>query len=1052
MSQSCAMAASRLCPTCGETNSGKARFCQSCGAALAAVPSETMSRRTVTVLFVDIVDSTGLSEQLDAETLRLIMSRYFEEMSAVITAHGGTIEKFIGDAICAIFGVPRLHEDDPSRAVHAALAMKDTLSHLNDELRRRWGVELRTRTGIHTGEAVTGSGGDGGHFIVSGETANVAMRVQQLAPSDHILVTQSAADQVKRSVELAPSASQRLKGVSASVSTYEVVRLKAHSVASTAFAGREDELQTLERAYEQVVGSPSAAAVTVVGQPGIGKSRLVEEFIKRLPGIPLVAWSRCPPFGRSSALQPIAEIVFQALDIRSSDAPDEAIRTIDGVLRAHENEIASVDASSRAPADAVAELLGLTALKGPIHENLWTARVLFDAISARRPLVAVLDDLQWADELLTELVANLLKFCSGPLLMICISRPEFLEQNPDWGASETGSIIALKGLSRSASETLLEGRISSHLVSERVLELAHGNPLFLVEMSAIAHSSNGDEGIRVPKTLHALLAARLDQLETLERNVLEGAAVIGEVFLREELSGILDKQFTANLPSLLDALLSKEFLRFDETRSLSTLRFAHILIRDVTYEHMTKRSRADLHERFADWLESVENDRVVAVDGLIGHHYEQAYLYRKELGEIDETANRVRQRAADRLGRAGEKAFWRVESPAVIDLLSRSTALMDDDTRRLELLEMVTEEVLNVGDLETGRKLLHDLQKSAKSLGDERAYGNALMNEVLYRIRTDPTFGPRELETEAETFIEIFTRLNHDANLATALALKAESRVMDNRYEEALGLMRQALKHVLRSKDAREISNIKWQKAWIEIFGPSPVSDCEASCLDLVREAVSDGRKIDEADGLSLLGCTWGMAARFGEARQAMADAGTIFQEVDLPETGWRHHLFWSGLIEMMAGDYSSAVKYLEQAISLNERMGQPARCAEIAPFLAECLLEIGERARTKEILGSVEDKGRVDARNRAHLVATQAKVLAVEDADEGIHRWEQAIAQMGDAVFVKTLVLIDGADILTMGDQPEKVPEVLARARDLIVKKGHIAFERRIEKLAASL
>jgi class 3 adenylate cyclase len=656
------------CPECGQENPEGFKFCGACGAALREeAPPAREVRKTVSIVFSDVTGSTALGEQLDPESLRRVMSRYFDEMQAVVEAHEGTVEKFIGDAVMAVFGIPVLHEDDAVRAVRAAAEMRERLTGLNEELERDWGVTIAVRTGVNTGEVVAGDASSGGQRFATGDAVNVAKRLEEAAPPNEILLGETTHRLVRDAVEVEQVEPLELKGKGERVSAYRLLSIEAGAEGrarrlDSPMVGRERERALLERAYERAAGERGCHLFTVLGAAGVGKSRLLAEFLKGLGDSATIVSGRCLPYGSGITFWPVLEVVRKLYG-------EELVPAITASLAGDEN--------AELIAKRVAAAVGLDESPGPAEETFWAVRKLFEAQAREKPLVLVFDDLQWGQPTFLDLVEHVADWSrDAPILLICLARPEFLDDRPGWGGGKfNATSVLLEPLSEEDSTELVLNLLGKAGLAEdvraRITDAAEGNPLFVEEMLAmliddgLLQRSNGDwvtsgdfESVAVPPTIQALLAARLDRLGSNERAVIERASVEGKVFHRGGVVELSATEARGEVTGHLQTLVRKELVRPDSAAlpGEDAFRFRHLLIRDAAYEGMPKELRAELHERFAAWLERVAGNRRSEYEEILGYHLEQAYGYRVELAPIDEAVRELGKRASEHLESAGRRA------------------------------------------------------------------------------------------------------------------------------------------------------------------------------------------------------------------------------------------------------------------------------------------------------------------------------------------------------------------------------------------------------------
>jgi class 3 adenylate cyclase len=661
---------SPACAECAAELPTAAKFCPECGAPVSPTPRET--RRTVTLLFTDVTGSTAMGEQLDPEAYRGIMGRFFAVARAAIERHGGTVEKFVGDAVLAVFGMPEVHEDDALRAVRAAHELNGAVAELSEQVLAEQGVRLAIRTGVNTGSVVTGSARAGGSFA-TGDAVNTAARLEQAAGDGEILLGATTYALVRDAVEVEVGEPVQAKGKAEPVRTFLLVRLldAVHGRRrrqDLPLVGRAQENRALDDALERTVASGHSHLVTVLGPPGIGKSRLVSEFLSTIADRADVAQGRCVSYGQGIAYWPLVQALRHALRLSGTES-DEITR--------HALEQALGDGDDREPVvELLLPLLGKVGDPGSNEQTVWAVRRLLEELASRRPLVLSIDDLHWAEPTLLDLLERVRDEVSDlPLLLLCQARPELLEQHPDWGSGALNTMtFGLAPLSPGEIETsvasLLGGRAPDGLASA-VTAWSDGNPLFveeivahLVEAEILTQDTNdqwrivGELGrAQLPPTISALLAARLDRLPVAELDLLERASVIGLEFTTPDVELLVEPSTRPELADLLMRLTRRDVVRRVRSTQGDSWAFKHILVRDAAYDGLAKSLRAELHERFADGL-VITNDAEGGGDlaGFVAHHLEQAARYRRELVARGPQVDAVVERAVKALVIAAEQA------------------------------------------------------------------------------------------------------------------------------------------------------------------------------------------------------------------------------------------------------------------------------------------------------------------------------------------------------------------------------------------------------------
>jgi class 3 adenylate cyclase len=543
-----------ICPSCGQENPAGFGFCGRCGAPLSvAAPVEV--RKTVTVVFCDLVGSTALGERTDPEILRELMGRYHAELRSVLERHGASVEKFVGDAAMAVFGLPQVHEDDAVRAVRAAVEMRAAVAPLG----------LEVRIGVNTGEVVAGAG----ETLVTGDAVNLAARLEQAAAGGEILIGSATERLVRDAAQSEAIPPLTLKGKSDPVQAFRVVGLlddvpAFNRAIGTPFVGRAGELEQLERALASAIETRSPELATVVGPPGIGKSRLARELLSRASSRVLVG--RCLSYGEGITYWPLAEIVSQIGDVRAV-----LTGTDDGDLTALRVGVALGSAEGAASPEEIA----------------WGFRKLFEALTRAQPLIVVFDDIHWAEPALLDLIEYVATFSQDvPLFVLCTARPDLFEVRPEWTTPKPNTtLLTLEPLDRADSETLIAqlGEVSDG-TRTRIVEAAEGNPLFVEQLVAMQTESGNGE-LEVPPTLHALLAARIDRLAEEQRAVILRGAVEGRLFHRGAVTELLPDNERSDVGAHLLTLVRKELIRPDRATVPDDdgFRFGHILIRDAAY-------------------------------------------------------------------------------------------------------------------------------------------------------------------------------------------------------------------------------------------------------------------------------------------------------------------------------------------------------------------------------------------------------------------------------------------------------------------------------------
>jgi class 3 adenylate cyclase/tetratricopeptide (TPR) repeat protein len=734
------------CPRCAISNAPEARFCSNCGNSLVTRVG-VQERRVVTALFADLARSTSLGERLDPEVVRGMVGRFFELATQEIDRRGGTVEKFSGDAVMAVFGLPLAHEDDPERAVRAAIAIRDGVAAIATDTKQRHGVALQARIGIESGEVVVGDP-FGGATMATGDAMNTAARLEQGAEPGEIVVGGQAWEQLRGLVEADPLGELALRGRDATVAGWrvksiasEVGRPRGVPGLEAPLTGRDEELNLLLDAARRAQQGRKASLFTILGVPGVGKSRLVREATARLQK---EGWSvvrgRCLPYGEGITYWPVAEILRGLAGLEPDTSPADAQARLLAI---------SPDADV---ADRLASALGSqsdqTRAAAADREIAWGFRRLIEHLAATSgPQLLVFEDIHWAEPPLLDLIEHLVTWArEAPLLVICPARPELIDTRPAWGAGRMEAArIHLEPLSEAESRSLLSALLTVDdlpaALRQRVLDRAEGNPLFVEEVVRMLieegvveytegrwHARREAADVRVPDSIEALIRARLDTLPAPERRILQAASVVGRVFQRSAVAAIdpAHEGARADMERHLEDAVLRDLITDERAPDEPTFRFRHVLIRDVAYSTLPKARRAELHGLVADWLRRWAGARIEEFVEIEAYHLEQAVSLRRELdGRVDPTDSR---RAIGALAAGGTKALARDDARAALGFAERALALdPEPGEQRLELEWLQLESLRQLGDWRRAGELAGAVERQAKALGRRDIEGRAII-------------------------------------------------------------------------------------------------------------------------------------------------------------------------------------------------------------------------------------------------------------------------------------------------------------------------------------
>jgi class 3 adenylate cyclase/tetratricopeptide (TPR) repeat protein len=693
-----------------------------------------VERKLATVMFVDLVGSTDLIAAADPEVVRRRVGRFFDQVSHCVTTHGGTVEKFAGDAVMAAFGVPLQHEDDAERAVRAALA---TLERVGD-------LGLDVRIGIEAGEVVAD---ESESTFATGEAVNLAARLEQQAGTNEIVIGPTATRFVRDLFDLEPLEPLELRGWREPIVANRVVCAlemgRPMRSLSAPLIGRESELELLENTFARTVRDERATLVTIYGEAGVGKSRLAREFVDGLERATVLR-GRCLPYGEGVTYWSIAEMVKSSAGISDDDPIEQAFEKLRNTC---EDE-------------AVADLLGLAAgvldaveSERSQQEIAWAVRTWTEQLAAAQPLVLVFEDVHWGEEPLLEVIEHLAAWVrTAPLLLVCLARPELLDVRPGWGGGRLRTVtLELESLPHEEGATLvreLAAEVDVPVDVEAVLEKAEGNPLFVEEtIRALAERADGRQE-RIPDTLQALIAARIDRLPPTSRRLVQRAAVMGRVFVRGALAHLSPD--VDDVDAVLDDLLFRDLVLNEERSAISgeqAYKFKHVLIREVAYAGLSKGSRADLHLLFAEWLQERAGEELVEI---LAFHLDQAARLLAELDGV--TPAELAEEAASALTHAGRRALSRESFASARKLLVRAVELAPTLDRRY----FAARAAWRLGDMTAVIVEMEEVARNAETAGERRLQGRALtaLGEAVLNQRADAIEARRLIEQAVEVLAD----------------------------------------------------------------------------------------------------------------------------------------------------------------------------------------------------------------------------------------------------------------------------------------------------------
>jgi class 3 adenylate cyclase/tetratricopeptide (TPR) repeat protein len=982
--------------------------------------SAAAARKTVSVLFCDLADSTALGERLDPEPLRELMGRWYEEMQTALERHGGTVEKFVGDAVMAVFGLPQAHEDDALRAVRAALEMQSAVGRLNSSLAERDVPELRIRIGINTGEVVTG---EGVATLATGDAVNTAKRLEEAAGGGDILIGNVTERLVRHATQLEAVSPVEAKGKRAPVEAWRVLGAVAGADSfarrwDTPLVGRSRELGVLRDELTAGAEGRECRLVTVIGTAGVGKTRLVSELVAEVGAYATVAAGRCLAYGDGITFLPLTELLQrlggeEAVAEAMADDPDAAL---------------------------VIERVRVLGGRGtaPPEELFWAVRRLFEALARERPLLVVLEDVHWAEPTLLDLVEHVSRWSrDAPILLLCVARPELLEERPQW----EGVRVRLEPLSQGEATELLDALDARGILSpqlrNRVTEVAQGNPLYAEQLVAMLadEARTAAELVTLPPTIQALLTARLDRLQPVEREVLQRAAVVGKEFWPGAVAALDGGDET--LGATLLGLVRRELVEpaVSSIPGQDGFRFRHVLIRDAAYAGIPKRTRADLHERFAAWLELRDTP-----EELHGYHLEQSYRYRDELGSLDDHAQSLGARAGELLTAAGCQASARDDIPAAVNLLERGVALLPrtSPSRGFALLELAVA-LMRSGSFAEAEGALEEALALARSDGNRQLELRTLIEREFFRIFTNAETPGHEVTRIAEEAIPALEALGDDAGVARAWHLLSEPPVNACRWSERAAALEHALEHARRAGDTREVARAAGFLMQAIQLGPTPVDDAIGRAHLFLRESEDD--RLLTASILSSLGVLLAMRGESGEARTQWARARALWDELGMPHSRALRAIDGAA-IELLGGDVEAAERELRTGYRMYEEIGDMHLRPTIAAYLAVALAQGNRFADAEKIAQFARShvwEDDIVTQVMWRVALAQVKGSAGETAEaERLARDAVALAAPTDFLDLHATALLALARVLREARSSEAAG-VAARAQAVYERKGNV-------------
>ncbi|MEO6745220.1 MAG: AAA family ATPase [Caldimonas sp.] len=1010
----------------------------------------------MTIVFCDLKGSTSLGESLDPEALHEVKDRYFKAMAAEITRHGGKIEKYIGDAIMAVFGLPLPHEDDALRALRAAAGMQAALSKVNADLGTRYGISLTNRTGVNTGEVVANDDPTADQKLVTGDAVNVTARLEQAAPENQIYLGDTTYRLVRDAVEVESVEPLELKGKAERVPAYRLVSV--HGLDGYArrenspIVGREEELAAIGEALDEAARTRSARLVTIIGDAGMGKSRLAREVIAQASsraGGAHVVRGRCLNYGEGIAFWPLRDIAGGAADIRFDDSPDAARAKLLAT-------VGDADVAAR-----LAAAIGLSDAIFPLHEFNWAARKFFETLAGNMPLVALIDDIHWADPAFLALMEHVLDCAeNASILLLATSRHDLLEKRPDWGDRPASLRLILRPLTDASAARIAENLLGTTGlppdIVKRIVDAAEGNPLYieqilsmLVDSKALrqedGHWMRGESygEIAIPPTIKALLEARLGQLGREERTAIEPASVIGLQFAVPAVASLAPEQIRPDIGRHLSALARKQFVHLTPSADAEPIyRFHHHLVRDTVYGGLLKRARAVLHVDFVRWADQVnaERGRGLEFEEILGFHLEQAHRYLSELGPLDTKGLEIGRDGSRRLASAARRSFSRGDLHAARSLFARATTLLaEDDPERLPLLPETGEVLVELGEYADARTLADRAHAWADRVANARVQAAATLVRLLVKVHTGEAGGWSEVLAELEhKTVPMLEREGAHGEIAKAWRFVALVHQIAGRLGQASEVIPKIVAHARLAGDDRMVARSALGLSLSALYGPTPVIQAIEQCNALIADDLGD-RQIQGVIMLKLAHLR-AMNGEFQIARELYGDARALLRDLG---QGLRLATasLDSGMVELLAGDAAAAERELRPDYDTLLAMGNSYSLSTMAALLARAVREQGRDEEALALTVTAESKtADDDVDSQVLWRCIRAPILArsgrVEEA-EALVRTALDLSRQTDVPVLQANALYELAAVLGASGRIDEARDALEQAVRVSSAKG---------------
>ena len=1070
------------CPTCRGTVGSSDRNCPHCGAELPESATPASEYKLVTTVYCDVVESTALGSRLGPVVTSQVMDKYGKTVRRVLGERGATVSKRHGDGFMATFGVPELHEDDAFRAVQAASALLAAVGDISAELKGEHGVDLKVRLGINTGDVLVVHDASTHEEELVGSAVNLTKRFEEAAGPGEILLGDQTYQLVAEAVRAEPAEPVPVKGLPEPHPCWRFLDLRPRPEDRqlAPLVGRILELELLGKLFDRAVVEQRPHLVSVLGPSGVGKSRLTDEFALGLGDRATVLRTKCPEIATNVTVWPLIEVIRQAAGITPGDPPEDA--------RARLAELVREEERGELVTERMAQMLGFGGSSGLPEGTLWALQRLLRAVARRRPLVVVVDDVQWAAAILLDAIEDLASNLQDvPVLLLSIARPDELALNhAGWPSVRPNSfMIGLSPLRVREGEQLVRHLLGDRvdpdlqalitqeaqgyplMIEERVASLQHDNLLVDVDGEwALRSRATDDGGLEtgsVPAKIRMLYLARLERLSARGRTMVEAASIVGERFHVGDVQALTGTSEPSEVAADLQELVGLGLILLDQSPvsfplppgSGTGYKFWHPMIRAVAYGRMADDRRAELHERYADWLTERTGDRPYQFDELIANHFSEAHRYRRRLSPRDERTRVVARKAGERYANAGKRAADRGDTRLVQEWLGPAIQLLPDDhPQRREVLPSLAEAQQASGKLEEAARSYAELAKSATAVDDERLAMRATIGRLRLLALHEPERFGNEDRDQIERAIPVFERLGDKQGLAMAMHLLAYLHWTRGNLSLAATSADAALRNARAASDAYWEATIIGLLSLVLYWGATPLDEVERRNREWLTEAQSRSMRSLEATALTVLARVAALKRDTDEARQLVRSANSITSDLGESLTQ-AADCITQALIEVIDDNLETAEELLRSGYRQLEEMGGTRPRASAAVSLARVVYLRGRSDEAEELTRLCEQitpPDQLDAQVRWRSV--RAVTVARSEPEEAERLAKEAVhlADKTDQPDTQAEARIDLAEVLRLGGRRREAVRELERAIDLYRAKGNEVGEGNASRLLRAL